>query len=173
MYLLKFVSSNNIQNIGLFDTEEQLIAWVEAIPFVTKHDDYDYEIKHDAFPAYYEHQHNGSIYPLTNLSHEDDVEILWEEIPVMHQQGMIDGTTLIDNYYFDHQSLKTSIEARDALRKEIIEYCQAQNIEYTEGGFGSEDGAYISSPERFFIHLDPSTIEARKNYDSIEQFIEA
>lgn len=171
MYLLKFISPNNIQNIGLFGNEKQLIEWVETIPFVTKHNLYDYEIKHDALPTYYEHHHNGSIYPLTNLSHEGDVEIFWEEIPVMNQQGMIEGTTLIDNYYINHHSIKKFIESREALRKEIIEYCEAQNIEYIERGFSSEDGAYISSSDHFFIHLDPATIIERKNYDSIEHFI--
>lgn len=173
MFILKFTSEHYIKNIGVFETEAQLIEWVEALPFVTKIDDYDYEIKYEDFPPYYEHQVGDVTYPLTQLSFLGDVEIDWEEVPDMSKAGLAEGVTLVDNYHFENSELKEYITAREDLFKELKDYFTAKNLEYTVSGTGSEDGTFFSVPDHFFAHLDPQTIEDRKNYDTIEAFVEA
>ncbi|MCU7558231.1 hypothetical protein ROU88_05850 [Macrococcus capreoli] len=173
MFLLKFTSEHHIKNIGIFDSEEKLIQWVEALPFITKIDDYDYEIQYKDFPPYYEHTVGDVTYPLTNLTFLGDIEIDWEEIPDMTKPGLADGVTLVDNYHFENHELKQYIEDRENLFNELKTYFTEKNLAYTVSGTGSEDGTYFSVEDHFFAHLDPSTVEERKNYDSIEAFVEA
>ncbi len=172
MYLLVFMQNGEETVPALFESLDAGIRFVQAIPgYHVVEEVYDgttfrYErFSPDALPVYMELECEGNKLPLSRYMFRDDdeVEILWREIPCIDRpgQGLVDGQTLVDAYAVDNHQVAHYISVREHKCTEISRLLDAMGYETVRSLRGSEDGEALLYRRRgsdgwsFLSHLDP------------------
>ena len=180
MYILSLQDDETTQLIGAFNTEEDVVSWINSVPNVKKDHNDNYILKIEDLTEFINIKWKDSIVPLTQYSFStgEYLYFSWEEIAYMNQhRGITSGSTKIDNYYYDNNEVKEEIKLRQSLKQALKDYFEKNNQPYYFGGKGSqdgeyintEDGEYINTEDGTFLHIDPSTLEEWKSTQDIEK----
>lgn len=187
MFLLELLQGEHTHKIGLFPTEEQVIAWIEQIPFVRK-DQYTidevefvtYALMKEEIPVYAEVEWQGYVVPFTRYMLPDDENeaiFVWYKMHCFNEQTnerqMVDGMTRVDAYTVMNDEVETYIIQRNELYEEAKHYFESRGSTVERGGEGSEDGEYVLVDGAITFHLDASSLADRAYAENFEQFIAA
>ena len=179
MYILELNQNGMKHQLGIFGNIK------EGREFISQLDAYYTEIIENELyesidwgkiPEYVELSHKGNIVLLTRYMFptDDDVAIVWNELPLLSQKGdgIVEGYTQVDAYYVENKELKDYIMKRENKYLAIKEYLEKNNCEITRKYRGSEDGEAIFYKDgdgwKFLLHMDPDFVENM----SVEKIIE-
>ncbi|MCR1871889.1 hypothetical protein NSA33_01830 [Mammaliicoccus lentus] len=174
MYILSLQDDETTQLIGAFNTEEDVVSWINSVPNVKKEHNDNYILKIEDLPEFINIKWKDSIVPLTRYSFStgEYLYFSWKEIAYMNQRhGITSGSTKIDNYYYDNNEVKEEVKLRQSLKQALKDYFEKNNQSYYFGGKGSQDGEYINTEDGTFLHIDPSTLEEWKSTQDIEKIL--
>lgn len=174
MYILSLQDDETTQLIGAFNTEDDVVSWINSVPNVKKDHNDNYILKIEDLTEFINIKWKDSIVPLTQYSFStgEYLYFSWEEIAYMNQhRGITSGSTKIDNYYYDNNEVKEEIKLRQSLKQALKDYFEKNNQPYYFGGKGSQDGEYINTEDGTFLHIDPSTLEEWKSTQDIEKIL--
>lgn len=182
MYFIEMIQGDRRHSVGLFENEQDVIDWLESIPYVDK-ETYEeefggftsYTIAYDRMPMYDEIEWKGSRFPLTKMMFtpdEGDILIVWQDLSVFgRDKGIVKGLTQVDAYLIPNEEVQQYIASREEIREAMLQYFNERSIEAYTGGLGSEDGEYIHAPGHTFLHLDAYTVKMWEEKQSVDEFI--
>lgn len=190
-YLLTFEQNERKNNVGVFQSYDHVIKFLESIPFVEKYqDEYgtEYRIPFKQIPDSYTVSYNGWKYVFSCFSYsayESDGDIVADITQLCDldsapkcQEAFVDTETTLDAYCFLNSEINEAIEQREAFFQEAVQYYEKQGRKVTRDGLGSEDGEYIlisetGNPDQMRISalLDPQTIDEWQKAGSFEAWI--
>lgn len=183
MFILELHQADRTHPVGLFETESDVLSWLESLPYIKKEidifDDIEFKyyfIQYDQLPEYDEVKWKDSVFPLTHymfVPDNGDIEAIWYELPVMNSQhGLVHGMTQVDAYLVENTKVSSYIEAREAIKQLLFNHFKAANKDVSIGGIGSEDGEYVYVKDEELIHIDSSTVDAFLTRESDVAFIQ-
>lgn len=182
MYLLEFIQGDRTHKVGLFETEVDVIEWINVLPFVEKEVEAanektftTYTLKYESVPLYNEISWRDSLYPITHymFTPDDDILICWNKIPLMNAaKGLVEGGTQVDSCIIPNDETARYIQAREEIRETIIKYYEKLGQRVETGGVGSEDGEYLKVDNGPFVHLDYYLVDQWENKTSAEAFLQ-
>ena len=188
-YLLEFLQDEISNIVGVFDTEENAVSFIESIPF-TRRNSYSfgdgYYMRYEEIPELYTASYKDWNYVISKSSYipGEVIDLALSEISLMDSEEPERGETVswwtrLDGYSFSNGEIADQIEKREALIREARKYFLALGREVELAGFDSEDGSYAASYPKHHpddqcieFHLDPQTIELREQAESFEAFLE-
>lgn len=140
-------------------------------------------IRTDLFPDYAEVQFRGNRVPISKFMFADwgEKEVYFTEIacPDIENQGLIEGTTVIDAYSIPNNEIKHYIETREQNYQTVQRILKEKNIEVDRAFRGSEDGEAIlyrrpgEDKWHFLDHMDPMFVQmGDQGEDAIRKWIE-
>ncbi|MDO4771391.1 hypothetical protein [Porphyromonas sp.] len=176
MYLLTFVQNGHETRLALFDSMEAGQEFVRRIPGykISEEVGEDYSFTYETFspsalPEYMEIEQNGNRVPMSRFMFrdEDDVEIIWQELPDMAKpgQGLVDSQTLVDAYIIGNEGLEAYIAQRERNYERVKALLEGKGYETDRSFRGSEDGEAVIFRKRgeedwhFLTHMDPSFVK--------------
>ncbi len=191
MFLLEFAQYNRISKVGVFENEEDIIDFLEKIPFVKRTDDVIdgmeisyYSIEYKDIPEYYDMELGNvkTILARQSFAENEVIEISWEEIENFSRAQREDniryavGSVRVDSYNVPIVDAKEYICLRNEMLEEIRKYYKQRGYESKRTFAGSEDGEAIAAIDskgemKGFVYLDP---EAMAEYveGNLNKFIE-
>lgn len=179
MVLLSFEQEDRVNRVGVFQSYENAVRFLESIPFLQKQqDEYGtiYFIPFAQLPETYTVRYNGWNYVLSRFSYSADasagpVEAVLTPLcsldsPPEEPDAPVDTDTLLDAYCYTNGDLEAAIEKRELFFKEAAHYFAEQGRKVEREGLGSEDGEYIlvsepgtSGSMTILAHLNPQVID--------------
>ncbi|CEQ21472.1 hypothetical protein [Paraclostridium sordellii] len=184
-YLLKIEQFERSYDIGVFKSEESIYKFIESIPFVKKEvfsDNYiNYFMNFKDIPDYYEVNYNNYIYIISKFSFipdEGEIYFNWREIHLWDEkesakETFIEGETTVDAYSFSNNEVKSYIEKREELYREMEKYYESKGLKITRNALGSEDGEYVELLNGSILYLlDPRAVEIWEESKDIEEFMD-
>lgn len=180
-YLLEIAQADRRQMVGVFDSEEHVLHFMERIPFIHKEiTTYGagYTLPFQDLPELYEINYRGWVYPLSRSSFssyesDGDIEFLWHEIQDFDRRDaktptFCEGFIHVDGYDFPAEEAVAYIGEREALYAEAKAYWGANA---QRNALGSQDGEYVEADGHLFFLLDGAAIALRKKCGSFEEFL--
>lgn len=175
MYLLIFIQNHDEIPVALFENMDNGRRFVASIPGykMTEEKDGNFRMTYESFsprdlPDYLEIFYEGKQFPISRFMFKDndDVEILWREIPNMDNRtkGLVEGETRVDAYVVDNDKLKSYIEKREEIYKNIKTVFESRGYEVERNFYGSEDGEAVvyrkkgESDWYILMHMDPNFV---------------
>lgn len=190
MYLLSFLEDERETYVGIFETMDDLQAFVQKIPGYKRMEEYFegsvfvYEtFDPKQLPDYMELSHNGHLIPLTRFMFKDqeEITILWREMTNLEKagNGLVDGATIVDAYSVNNDEVEDYIFSREENCKRVSQILEKKGYEVERAFQGSEDGEALlirkngTTDWRFFMHMDPFFVsELPKQEDALEVWLE-
>ncbi len=191
MYLLVLIQNNDETPLALFERIDDGRKFVQSIPGYRRWEEVsdDARWEYEAFspaglPDYMELSYNGNRVPITKFMFrdEDDVEIIWREIPSLDQpgQGLVDGQTLVDAYAVGNHELKAYITKREDTYRRVKRLLEKRGCRVGRSFHGSQDGEAIVYQNKeggdwhFLMHMDPFFVyEAPAEEEAFEKWLDA
>ena len=181
MYFIEMIQGDRRHSVGLFESERDVIDWLESIPYVDKEtygEEFgsltSYTMSYDRIPLYDEIEWKGSRFPMTKMMFtpdEGDVLFVWQDLSLFGQEkGLVKGVTQVDAYVVPNEDAKQYIALREEVREAVLQHYKERSIDVYTGGLGSEDGEYVHAPGYTFLHLDPYTVSMWEEKESVEAF---
>lgn len=190
MYILNLWQLNRETNLGVFETEEEILEFLDKIPFLRKTveevegDKYEYyTLIYSEIPKYFEFEYNGITTVISQFmfTENEDVDISWYEIQnysVANQKDskqFAKGFTRVDAYTLPNCDAERYILDREELAEKAAKYFRDKGFDVVRCFRDSEDGEAVAAVDdegntAGFIYLDPNALEAMKN-DALENFI--
>lgn len=190
-YMLVFVQGDRRNTVGVFQSEENAMVFLNSIPFVHRRAskyETEYWISFNDLPDCYTAAYHGWEYVISRFSYsacepEEDIEVSLIELcsldSVPEKPGTcIDVPTYLDAYSFPNCQIQENVEKREKMVQEAIQYYKKQNRRVARNGLGSEDGEYLmvsdpENPDQMMIAflLDPETIAQWEKAGSFEAWI--
>lgn len=182
MYLLEIIQGERTHQVGIFANEAATMQFIAQVPFVNK-ESYaideqvftDYTMNFADLPEYTEVVFENHRYIISRYMFEPDEPIFFNWYAVQNfaqavsQPTLFDGATRVDAYSVANEDVESYIAQRNALVAEIE---QALGEKVVRAGMGSEDGEYVLHKDHFLCHLDPQTLEQRKEAENITDFLQ-
>ena len=188
MYILKLRHGNSLQDLLIFDSEEQGQRFIDSFPLLEQ-DHYrvqevvfsDYYFNPQKLPDFMTWEYEGVKIPISKFSFtEEDDKAYFELHPVDHFKNVsktyVDGATKIDAWVIDNQEVKHYVETREKIATALMAALKEAGYQEIERCyFGSEDGEAIigrKENDTFFEHLDAGLVhQFETSNKSLETFI--
>lgn len=175
MYQLEFIDGKHHHLVGLFHSVEDIKDWLDQVPFITTYESEEqYTMEYKNIPDYAEIEWQGSIYPLTRHSFNDEGTIIvdWSYVAtVKDHKGIVPGYTLIEGYMYENADVEDYIALRNKMKDELKDYYAVLGKTVFVDGLGTEDGEYITTEGGPIIHIDPMNVDTWEQSDNIEVFL--
>lgn len=190
MFLLVLIQKNDETPLALFESIEDGRAFARSIPGYRMREEVadDFHWVYETFnpvdlPDYMEIEYNGNLVPITKFMfrEEDEVEIIWRELPNLNRpgQGLVDSRTLVDAYVIGNHELKAYIAKREEAYRKVKTLLEKRGYEVQRAYRGSEDGEALIYKKvcdhdwLFLMHMDPSFVdEVPAEEDALEKWLD-
>lgn len=189
-YLMEIQQGETRNIVGIFDTMENADTFLCSVPFISKRKEsygFRYIIAYVDLPELYVASYRNWRYVFCRCSYAperdgDEIEVYFSEVSEMDTDipkvAFSKGYTRLDAYTFPNDEVQCEVEKRVALIEEAREYYKLQGRTIELGGFGSQDGEYVTvsdehDPTQMYIAflLEPQSTQAREKASSFEDFL--